>query len=112
MRPLVAIMRHSSVGSRGSLPPTARLPAIRGPRRHIAVLVHRGLARADSGRVRRIRGPNIGGRGVGRERVGVLLVQGVVALLLALPELAFGGAGGVAVVGGGAEGALFAAVAD
>jgi hypothetical protein len=49
---------------------------------------------------------------MGRKRVGVLFVQGVVALLLALPELAFGGAGGVAVVGGGAEGALLAAVAD
>jgi hypothetical protein len=49
---------------------------------------------------------------VGWERVGVLLVQGVVALLLALPELAFGGAGGVAVVWRGAESTLFAAVAD
>lgn len=49
---------------------------------------------------------------MGRERVGVLLVHGVVALLLALPELAFGGASCVAVVGGGAEGTLFAAVAD
>ena len=112
MRPLIPVMRHARMRSRGSLPPTPRVPAIRSPRRHIAILIQRGLARADSGRVRRIRSPDIGGCGVGRERVGVLLVQGVVALLLALPELAFGGAGGVAVVGRGAEGALLAAVAD
>jgi hypothetical protein len=48
---------------------------------------------------------------VGRQRVRVLLVQRV-PLLLALPELASWGAGCVAVVGGGPEGALFAAVAD
>ena len=43
--------------------------------------------------------------------IGILLVHGV-ALLLALPELALWGAGGVAVVGRGAEGTLLFAVAD
>jgi len=112
MRPLIPVMRHARMRSRGSLPPTPGVPAIRSPGRHIAILIQRGLAGADSGRIRRIRSSDVGGCGMGRECVGVLLVQGVVALLLALPELAFGGTGGVAVVGGGAEGTLFAAVAD
>jgi len=48
---------------------------------------------------------------VGREGIWVLLVHGV-TLLLALPELAFWGAGCVAVVGRGTEGFLLAAVLD
>jgi hypothetical protein len=48
---------------------------------------------------------------VGGQGIGILFVHGV-ALLLALPELAFGGAGGVAVVWRGAERAFLAAVAD
>lgn len=50
---------------------------------------------------------------MGRKGIWVLLASGelsIAVLGLALPELAFGGTGCVAVVGRGAEGALFAAV--
>jgi hypothetical protein len=50
---------------------------------------------------------------MGGESVGVLFVQGTgVALRLALPEFTLWRARCVAVIGRGAEGALFAAVAD
>ena len=83
------------------------------PHRHRAVpiLVVHGLT-PDSRGIRRVRGAHVGRRGVDGQLVasGVLGVAGVLGL--ALPELAFGRAGGVAVVGGGAEGALFATVSD
>jgi hypothetical protein len=98
--------------SRG-LPPIASrdTTGLRTIRSSIAILVQRSLAPTNGSCISCIRVSHIRRRSVGGEGIGVLLVHGV-ALLLALPELALWGAGSVAVVGGGAEGALLLAVAD
>ena len=79
-------------------------------RSSIPILVDRRLTTNSRG-ISSIALAHISRRGVGWERIGVLVGISLV-LALALPELALGRAGGVAVVGGGAVGALLAAVLD
>lgn len=80
-----------------------------------AILVVRGLSHAspaDGSRVRGVTSPHIRRRLVRGKYISVLLhIRGVLGFGLALPELPLWRAGCVAVVGGGAEGLLFAVVA-
>ena len=83
--------------------------------RHIrlAILVINGVM-TNSRSVRGIRGSEIGGRLVRGQSIGLLSIKlGIAGVLgLALPELPAWRAGGVAVVGGGAESLLFLVMAD
>jgi len=77
-----------------------------------AILHVRGLTTGTNSRaLSSIALSGISRRSVGGQRIGVLLSVGASGLGLALPELAFGGASCVAVVGAGAEGFLFLVVA-
>jgi hypothetical protein len=105
--------------SRSRISRRSRSLRLRGDRVRRSILaIHRLIAysRGISG----IRVSDLARRRVGREHIRVMFLSSettgaelsVAVLGLALPEFALGGAGGVAVVGGGAEGFLFLVVAD
>lgn len=98
--------------SRRSLPstPARRLIPIRST---VPILIHRHFTRAANSRgIGCMRVPDVGRSRVGWQGIGVLLGVRGITFWLALPEFPLWRAGCVAVVWGGAEGALFAAVAD
>ena len=105
------------VGSRRSLVPIRGTGGMRNTTnttRHIgiAILVINGLL-SDRRGIGCIRRAEISGSLVGRECIRLLSSKlSITVLGLALPELAAGGAGGVAVVGGWTEGFLLLVVAD
>jgi len=77
----------------------------------ISIFIQRGLV-PYCGSIRGIRGPHISWGGVKGESIFVDLLNIVVVLWTALPKFALRRTSSVAIVGGGAEGALFTTVPD
>jgi hypothetical protein len=77
----------------------------------IAIFIQRELV-PYCGSIGGIRGPHVGWGGVRGESIFVDLLNIVVVLWTTLPEFPLGRTSSVAIVWGGAEGALFASVSD